>query len=163
MKKISVLFVAIVSLSVGKMSAQKIASMDYESVISAMPEAKKMTTDLDALTKAKSDELDKQAAAFQGEVEAYQKGAAALTEDQRKAKEAELQKKQQTLQQLSVTAQTDLNTKKQAALKPIVDKINAAVEKVAKANNFEFILDASAIIYKGGADATPLVKKELGL
>ena len=163
MKKISVLFVAIVSLSVGKMSAQKIASMDYESVISAMPEAKKMTTDLDALTKAKSDELDKQAAAFQGEVEAYQKGAAALTEDQRKAKETELQKKQQTLQQLSVTAQTDLNTKKQAALKPIVDKINAAVEKVAKANNFEFILDASAIIYKGGADATPLVKKELGL
>lgn len=163
MKKISVLFVAIVSLSVGKMSAQKIASMDYESIISAMPEAKKLTTDLDAFSKAKGDELNKQASAFQTEVEAYQKGAAALTEDQRKAKEEELGKKQQNLQQLQVTAQNDLAQKREAALKPIVDKINAAVEKVAKTNNFEFILDASAIIYKGGADATPLVKKELGL
>lgn len=164
MKRISVLFVAIVlCLGTGVAKAQKIASMDYESVLSSMPEAKKLTTDLETFSKTKGDELNKQAAAFQTEVDQYQKTGASLTEAQRQTKEAELQKKQQNLQQLQVTAQNDLAQRREAALKPIIDKINAAVEKVAKANGYEFILDASALIYKGGADATPLVKKQLGL
>ena len=164
MKKISVLFVAILlTLGMGVAKAQKIASMDYESVLASLPEAKKLTTDLETFSKAKGDELNKQAVAFEAEVKAYQQTGAALTEAQRKAKEEELGKKQQNLQQLQATAQNDLAQKRETALKPIIDKVNAAVAKVAKANNFEFILDASALIYKGGADATPLVKKELGL
>ena len=164
MKKISVLFVAILlTLGMGVAKAQKIASMDYESVLASMPEAKKLTTDLEAFSKAKGDELNKQATAFEAEVKAYQQTGATLTEAQRKAKEEELGKKQQNLQQLQATAQNDLAQRRETALKPIIDKINAAVEKVSKANSFDFVLDASALIYKGGADATPLVKKELGL
>ena len=164
MKKISVLFVAILlTLGMGVAKAQKIASMDYESVLASMPEAKKLTTDLEAFSKAKGDELNKQATAFEAEVKAYQQTGASLTEAQRKAKEEELGKKQQNLQQLQATAQNDLAQRRETALKPIIDKINAAVEKVSKANSFDFVLDASALIYKGGADATPLVKKELGL
>lgn len=164
MKKISVLFAAmLLTFGVGFANAQKIASMDYETVLSAMPETKKLTADLEAFSKTKGDELNKQGTAFQAELDAYQKSAATLTEAQRKAKEDELTKKQQSLQQLQLTAQNDLAQKREAALKPIIDKINAAVEKVAKANNFEFIVDASALIYKAGADATPLVKKELSL
>ena len=164
MKKISVLFVAILlTLGMGVAKAQKIASMDYESVLSSMPEAKKLTTDLETFSKAKGDELNKQAVAFEAEVIAYQQTGATLTEAQRKAKEEELGKKQQNLQQLQATAQNDLAQRRETALKPIIDKINAAVEKVSKANSFDFVLDASALIYKGGADATPLVKKELGL
>ena len=86
-----------------------------------------------------------------------------MTEAQRTAKEAELQKKQQNLQQLQQTAQNDLAQKRDAAVKPIIEKLNNAVTKVAKANGYEFVIDATALIYKGGADATPLVKKELGL
>lgn len=163
MKKLSVIFAIIAFFATGIMQAQKIASLDYEAVLTAMPEAKKMSTDLEAFSKAKGDELNKQAAAFQAEVEAYQKSAGTLTEAQRAAKEEELGKKQQNLQQLQYTAQNDLSQKREAALKPIIDKINAAVEKVAKANGFDFIIDSSALIYKGGADATPLVKKELGI
>ncbi|MGC4128313.1 MAG: OmpH family outer membrane protein [Bergeyella sp.] len=163
MKKLSAIFAIITMFAAGSANAQKIASMDYESVLSAMPEAKKLTTDLDAFSKAKGDELNKQAAAWQAEVEQYQKAAGGLTEAQRAAKEEELQKKQQNLQQLNLTAQTDLGKKREEGLKPIIDKINAAVEKVSKANGFDFVIDSSALIYKGGADATPLVKKELGI
>lgn len=164
MKKISVLFVAVLlTLGMGVAKAQKLASMDYESVLAAMPEAKKLSTDLDTFSKAKGDELNKQAVAFQAEVEAYQKTGASLTEAQRKTKEDELGKKQQNLQQLQATAQNDLAQRRENALKPIIDKLNAAVAKVAKANGYDFVVDASALIYKGGPDATPLVKKELGL
>ena len=164
MKKLSVLFATVMMLvAVGTASAQKVASMDYEAVLAAMPETKKMTTDLDTFSKTKGDELNKQAEAFQKEVQAYQAEGAKLTEAQRTAKEAELQKKQQNLQQLQQTAQADLAQRRDAGVKPIIEKLNNAVTKVAKANNFEFVIDSTALIYKGGADATPLVKKELGL
>ena len=164
MKKLSVLFAAVMMfVTVGMVNAQKVASMDYEAVLSAMPETKKMTTDLDTFSKTKSDELNKQAEAFHKEVQQYQAEGAKLTEAQRTAKEAELQKKQQNLQQLQQTAQKDLATKRDTAVKPIIEKLNNAVEKVAKANGFDFIVDSTALIYKAGPDATPLVKKELGL
>ena len=164
MKKLSVLFAAVMMFfAVGVAKAQKVASMDYEVVLSGMSETKKMTADLDAFSKVKSQELNKQAEAFQKEVQQYQADAAKLTEAQRSAKEAELQKKQQNLQQLQATAQNDLATKRDAAVKPIIDKLNRAVEKVAKANGYDFIIDSSALINKGGPDATPAVKKELGL
>ena len=164
MKKLSVLFAAVMMLvTAGAVNAQKVASMDYEAVLAAMPETKNMTTDLDTFSKTKGDELQKQAEAFQKEVQQYQADGAKLTEAQRSAKEGELQKKQQNLQQLQQTAQNDLAQRRDAAVKPIIDKLNNAVAKVAKANGFDFIIDSTALIYKGGPDATPLVKKELGL
>ena len=164
MKKLSVLFAAVMMLvTAGAVNAQKVASMDYEAVLAAMPETKKMTTDLDTFSKTKGDELQKQAEAFQKEVQQYQADGAKLTEAQRTAKEGELQKKQQNLQQLQQTAQNDLAQRRDAAVKPIIDKLNNAVAKVAKDNGFDFIIDSTALIYKGGPDATPLVKKELGL
>lgn len=165
MKKLSVLFAAIgMFLAVGVAKAQKIASMDYEAVLAAMPETKKMTADLDAFSKTKGDELNKQAESFQKEVQQYQQvDAAKMTGAQRDVKEAELQKKQQSLQQIQQTAQNDLAQKRDAAVKPIIEKLNNAVNKVAKASGYEFIIDGSALIYKGGADVTEAVKKELGL
>lgn len=164
MKKLSVLFAAVMMIAtVGVAKAQKVAMMDYEAVLAVMPETKKMTTDLEAFSKTKGDELGKQADAFQKEVQAYQAEGAKLTEAQRTAKEADLQKKQQSLQAIQQTAQNDLAQRRDAAVKPIVEKLNKAVEKVAKASGYDFIIDAGALIYKGGPDATPAVKKELGL
>ena len=74
-----------------------------------------------------------------------------------------MQNKQQNLQQLQQSDQQDLASRRDAAVKPIIEKLNNAVNKVAKANGFDFIIDATALIYEGGPDATPLVKKELGL
>jgi len=40
-----------------------------------------------------------------------------------------------------------------------------AVNKVAKANGYEYIMDVNSVglVYKGGPDATAAVKKELNL
>lgn len=164
MKKLTVLFAAVMMFATaGVAKAQKVASMDYEAILAVMPETKKMTADLEAFSKTKGEEINKQAEAFQKEVQQYQAEGAKLTEAQRQAKEAELNKKQQNLQAIQQTAQNDLAQRRDAAIKPVIEKLNKAVEKVAKASGFEFIIDAGALVYKGGPDATPLVKKELGL
>ncbi len=65
---------------------------------------------------------------------------------------------------MSEAAQKDYTEKQQAAYAPI-DKKFEATEKAAKANGWDFIFDSNTmgLIYKGGADATAAVKKELGL
>ena len=88
-----------------------------------------------------------------------------MTEAQRGAKEQDLQKKQQNLQQLFQLAQQDLSKRQGDAYAPIEKKINDAVEKVAKANGWDFIFDSNTVglIYRGGTDATTAVRKELSL
>ncbi|ADQ82220.1 OmpH/Skp family outer membrane protein [Riemerella anatipestifer] len=166
MKKLSVLFAAVMMfVSMGTAKAQKVATVDVEAILSMMPEKKKADEQLLSVFKAKQAEIQKQAQAWQEEVAAYQKAAATMTEAQRTAKEGELQKKQQNIQQMSEAAQKDYTEKQQAAYAPIDKKFMEATEKAAKANGWDFIFDSNTmgLIYKGGADATAAVKKELGL
>ena len=91
MKKLSVLFAAVMMLvTAGAVNAQKVASMDYEAVLAAMPETKNIFSDLVTFSKTKGDELQKQAEAFQKEVQQYQADGAKMTEAQRSAKEGVL-------------------------------------------------------------------------
>lgn len=164
MKKLSVLFaVAVLVLSTGIAKAQKLAHLNYEEVLAMMPETKKATTDLENFSKTKEAELKKLGDAWQADVQKYQTEGAKMTETARQAKEQELQKTQQNLQQMGLAAQQDIQKRRETLLQPIVEKLNAAIEKAAKANGYDYILDASALIYRGGTDATAAVKKELGL
>lgn len=166
MKRTSLLFaIAMVVMSFGTMNAQKLATLDVVGVLNAMPEKKKADEQLEAFSKTKEAELEKQAQSFQREVENYQKEAGKLSEQQRASKEQDLQKKQQNLQQLYQVAQQDLAKRQADAYAPIEKKINDAVEKVAKTNGYDFIFDVNTVglIYRGGADATAAVRKELGL
>ena len=166
MKKTGLLLaLTMVLMSFGTMKAQKIATLDVAGILNDMPEKKKADEQLEAFSKTKEAEIEKQGQALQKEIEAYQKEAAKMTEAQRGAKEQDLQKKQQNLQQLFQLAQQDLSKRQGDAYAPIEKKINDAVEKVAKANGWDFIFDSNTVglIYRGGIDATTAVRKELGL
>lgn len=166
MKKLSVLFSVVLLFTAATLSkAQKTAHLDVNAVLSLMPEKKKADEKLEAISKAKGAEIEKQAQAWQAEVAAYQKEAGKLTEAQRKAKEEALMKKQQNIQGIQQAAQKDLAEKTEIEYAPIEKKFQIAVDKVAKANGWDYIIDgnSSVLIYKAGPDATPAVKKELGL
>lgn len=165
MKKLSVLFAAVVMLFSVGMKAQKVASMDVAGVLSLMPEKKKADEQLDAYSKAKQAEMQKEAQPYQAIAQKYQEEAATQTAEVNKKREAELQKMQSELQTKAAAVQKDVADKTDATYAPIEAKFNAAVDKVAKANGWDFIFDANSpsLIYKAGPDATALVKKELGL
>lgn len=165
MKKLSVFFAAVMMfVAVGFTNAQKVAALDYQEILALMPETKKVTSELDTFSKTKEAELKKQADAFQAEVQKYQSEGAKMTEAQRQTKETELAKKQQDLQQLSFTAQQDLNKKRESLLQPVIDRLNNTIEKVSKAQGWDYVIDSSALIYSNGKiDGTAAVKKELGI
>lgn len=166
MKKLSILFAAVVMfMSFGVAKAQKMATADVTAILNMMPEKIKADEQLKAFSTAKQAEIEKAATAWQAEVQKYQAGAAKLTQPQKDAKEAELTKTQQQIQQMSQAAQKDLGEKSDAAYGPIEKRLNDAINRAAKANGWDFIFDSATqgLIYKAGPDATAAVKKELGL
>ncbi|MGL6125906.1 OmpH family outer membrane protein [Chryseobacterium artocarpi] len=166
MKKLSVLFAAVMMVvSVGMAKAQKIATLDVLGVLNAMPEKKKADADLKTFLDAKQAEIKKKADAAQTKYQQYQTEAPKKTADENKAREEEMKKLADDIQQMQDKAQKDLQAKQELAFGPIEKKLNDAVEKVSKANGYEYVMDANspAFLYKAGADATAAVKKELGI
>ncbi|WP_312298702.1 OmpH family outer membrane protein [Chryseobacterium sp.] len=166
MKKLSVLFAAVMMVvSVGMAKAQKIATLDVLGVLNAMPEKKKADADLKTFLDTKQAEIKKKADAGQAKLKQYSEEAPKKTADENKAREAELQKIQEEIAQMQEKAQKDLQAKQEVVFGPIEKKLNDAVEKVSKANGYEYVMDANspAFLYKAGTDATAAVKKELGI
>ncbi len=166
MKKLSVLFAALfVMVATTTMNAQKLASLDVNAVLNLMPDKKKADEKLDALSKVKQAEIDKQRKEAEELYKKYSDEAAKQTPQVNEQRGQELQKRQEQIQQMMAAASKDLQDKTDIEYTPIEKRFQAAVDKVAKANGWDFIVDSNAniLIYKGGPDATALVKKELGL
>lgn len=71
---------------------------------------------------------------------------------------------QQRLQEFETLANEDIQMKKQELLKPLVDKINVAIEEVAKEGNYTYVFDSSVgvLLYsKESEDLSEKVKVKL--
>ena len=70
------------------------------------------------------------------------------------------------IQQFQQTAQKELGQKEMDLTKPLWEKAQAAIKKVAKAKGLNYVLDATSpgtvLFMEGGIDLMPEVKKELG-
>ena len=164
MKKLSVLFAAVMMfVAVGVAKAQKIASLDVASVLSVMPEKIKLDQQMKTLSDTKKAELEKKRTAAQQTFEKYQKEASTQTQQVNEQRSAEMEKLQSNLQQEAMAGEKDIREKYDAGLAPIEAKIKDAISKVAKAKGYDFIVDDTVFVYKGGPDATQDVKAQLGI
>jgi len=164
MKKLSVLFAAAAMfMAVGYAKAQKIASLDVTAVLNVMPDKIKLDQQMKTLSDAKKAELDKKRATAQQLFEKYQKEAPTQTQAINETRNAELEKLQSNLQAEAQAGEKDLRDKYETGLDPIEKKIQAAISKVATAKGYEWIIDSTVFVHKGGADATQDVKTELGI
>ena len=166
MKKLSVLFAAaMMVVSVGMAKAQKIATLDVAGILNAMPEKKKADTEITTFVNAKQAEMKKKAEAAQTKYALYTKEAPTKTEAENKARGEEMQKLQEEMAQMEDKMRKDATAKQDLLFEPIEKKLMDVVTKVAKANGYDYIMDANStgLVYKAGPDATAAVKKELGL
>jgi len=82
----------------------------------------------------------------------------------RQIKEKELADLQNRIQEFQYNVQDDLEQKQFELIKPFQDKIQQAINDVAKENGYVYIFDTQVLLYsEGGNDVTPLVKKKLGI
>ena len=151
--------------------AQKFGYIDTEFITSKMPEYQKVQAALNAQTKAWLKEVsDKQLAVAQLEKE-YHLEELLLTDELRQQRLSILKSKDQeakAFQQKIFGEEGELFKAKQSAMKPILEEISKALERVVRQKRLDFVFDKAndglALIYTNPIhDYSDYVLEELGL
>jgi outer membrane protein len=167
MKHLKPLFIAILMAApMTFASAQsKIAHIDTQKLISEMPEVVAAQKQLEQLEKTYTTEIENTYKEFQTKAQTYSADAANQTDVTNQARQKELETMQQNINQYRETAAQDLQKKQVEMMRPLYDKAKVAIEKVAAAQGFDYVLDASAggsVIMAKGKDLMADVKADLG-
>ena len=144
----------------------KLGHINTDELISTMPEALAVQTELQSYKKG----LESSLAAMQAEGEQkladYQQNEATMSDVVKQDKIRELESIQQRILEFQQSAQESLAAKEQELLTPIIDKVNTAIQDVAKEGNFIYIFDTryGNILYAAESEnVLSLVKAKLEL
>ena len=145
-------------------SSNVIAYMEMEKIVQGMPEYKKAQSDLEAYAKQQQQHLKNKAEAIKKYEDGIlqQKQAGGLSPKAEQEAQQKSQKMRASLQEDQKKAQQLIAAKERNVMQPIETKFGEAVNAVAKANNYAYIVDVKVFLYyKGGVDATALIQAEL--
>lgn len=169
MKKLfKVALVAICMLLAGNFAEaqSKVGYVDFQTIVSLMPQAKTIKTQLDAYSKQFTDQLTLLNNELNSKGQAFQKEGTAMTDAVRTLKQAELQDIQKRIQDYQTSAQQQFNDKTNELSKPLIDQVKAAITAVAKEKGYNYVLDSgqiTLIVAPEGDDLLAAVKLKLGL
>lgn len=153
----------------GLMAQLKIGYTNVEYVLSLMPEAKQIESDLKSYEKQLSTRLEAKYKDYQTKAADYQQNGQTMAEDVRADVENELLSMQQSIQQFEADAQQKLANKQNEYLQPVFEKIGVAIEQVSKENGYTHVFSMnssgiSILLYAREEDnVTNLVLKKLGI
>lgn len=169
MKKILFSLLMVAGFSFASM-AQRYAIIDTRYILDKMPEYKDAQKTLDATADMWQKEIDKKQDDLNKMYRDFEAEKVMLTDDLRKKREDELfnrEKEVRDLQKKRFGYEGDLFKERQKLIKPIQDKVYAAVQKLAVARSYDFILDKSesitVIFADPKLDKSEDVLKELGV
>jgi outer membrane protein len=167
MKNVKKLFVAVVLIAAtGFVNAQsKVAHINVQELLAAMPEMLAAQAELKKLQSTYSADLESSMTEFQNKATQYQNEAASKTREENEKRALELQGFEKNIQEARNAAMQEMQKKEAELYAPITEKAKAAIEKVAAAQGFDYVIDASpggGVIVAKGKDLLPEVKQELG-
>ncbi len=144
--KTKLLAVALIALGAFSTSAQtqKIGYANAEYILTLLPEAKQIESDLKAYETQLQNQLQAKYQDFQQKATEYQQSAATMIDAVRADKEKELQDMQTQLQQFQQNAETSMLNKRNELLAPAVEKIGKAIKAVAEANGYSHVFSAGS-------------------
>jgi outer membrane protein len=169
-KYLGILFVTVlvtVSSAFAQKTDYKFGHINSNELLSVMPERDSARIELQSYSQMLQQEMEAMQVEYQNKVNTYLEKQETYSDLVKQSKETELQEMQRRVQEFQATAQQDYQQKEAEIFQPIMDKAQAAIEKVAKANGFTYVFDlgAGGVLYfsEKSIDILPLVKKELGI
>lgn len=167
MKRV-ILTVMFALATLGIASAQKYCVIDSEKVFKSLDEYNQAITQLDELGKAYQAEVDKMYKNVETIYNNYMAQRENLSASSRASLEQQILQKEEEAQKYQQEVFGDngaLMKKRLELIKPIQEKVFAAIEAYAKANGYELVLDKASnasILYNGSAvDHTDAIIKTL--
>jgi outer membrane protein len=144
----------------------KIGYINFQSLVTQMPEVKTIKTTLDVYQKQFIDQLTTMNTELTTKGQDFQKNSGTMTDAVRSVKQSELQDLQKRMQDYQTDAQQKVEAKSNELEKPIIDKARAAVAAVAKEKGYTYVFDSSQtqlLVSPDGDDLLAAVKLKLGL
>lgn len=160
-KLITIIALAVITVAA---SAQKIAHVNAQALMLALPDYKVASDELERFAGEKKKELDMYFTMYQTAQNEFQAALPTLTEEIKKQRYEELMERQQIIEGKEGEFQQEVALKEQKLVEPIMKKVRDAIAKVAKENGYTYVFDQSTLLYFG--DATSIdtkVKTSLGI
>jgi outer membrane protein len=143
----------------------KVAHIDVTQLLSAMPEMKAAEAELKKLQETYNADIQASMTELRNKFTQYQNEAAAKSKEENDKRAIELQGFEKNIGEAQQAAQQDFQKKQAELFAPISEKAKTAIEKVAAAQGFDYVIDAQAgggLIVAKGKDLLADVKKQLG-
>lgn len=169
MKKTIILVCTLFMVAVG-VQAQRYAIVDTKYILDKMPEYKDAQKKLDQTSEQWQKEIEVKQAELDKMYKDFDAEQVMLSEMLKKKREDEIflkEKEVRELQRKRFGFEGDLFKKRQELIKPIQDKVYNAIQKIAVAKQYDFILDKSegitVIFADPKLDRSEDVLRELGV
>ena len=171
MKKILLLLIVFSGLVATTVRAQqRYAVIDTKYILSKIPEYKDADRKLQLIGEQWQKEIDDKQAVLNTMYKNYEAEQFMLTEELKKKREDELFVKEKEIRELQKRRfgyEGDLFKERQRLVKPVQDKIYNAIQKIAIAKSYDFVLDKSegitVIFADPKLDKSDEILKEMGI
>ncbi|MFZ9003773.1 MAG: OmpH family outer membrane protein [Bacteroidetes bacterium] len=164
-KKVAVAVVLFVAATSFVQAQSKIAHINVTELLSQMPEMKAAQAELKKLEETYRADIQSSLDELKNKLTQYNNEASAMSQEENQKRALELQGFERNIGEAQQAAQQELAKKQGDLFEPISVKAKDAIEKVAAAQGYDYVVDASpgaGVIVAKGKDLLPDVKKELG-
>lgn len=170
MTKRTVLFAAIFSVFAFALQAQRIAIVDVNEVLSALPEYEQAQNEIDVVAKAWQQEIAQEYDKVKSMYNEYQAEQVLMSSEMKTKKEDEIMNKEKAVREMQKRKfgpEGELFQKRQELVQPIQEKVFEAIQSYADDRGYDIILDKSSntgiLFTSDNFDKTDDIKKRLGV
>jgi outer membrane protein len=165
LKNIAVALVLFVAAT-GFVNAQsKIAHINVSELLAEMPEMKAAQAELQKLQETYRADIESSMTELKNKYTQYSNEASSKSAEENEKRALELQGFERNIGEAQQAAQQELSKKQAELFEPISKKAKEAIEKVAAAQGYDYVIDATqggGLIVAKGPDLLSAVKQELG-
>lgn len=144
-----------------------IAHINTAAVLDAMPDKVKAEKDLEQFYRQLQNQLQIMVNEYQTKMQDYEVNQATMSDYVKQSKEKEIVDLQTRIQQFQANAENEFEAKRADLLKPILNKIQNAINAVSRESELSYVIDIStgAAVFLGeeSIDITYMVMKKLGI
>lgn len=168
MKIVKYLALGVMIMTATMVKAQKFGYINSQALLAEMPQVKQAEANLDALKKQLQKKGQQMLTGLESKYKDLQRKEAQgeLSPKQLETEAQNIKAEEAKIGQFEQDMQKQLMTKQEELMKPVIDKINDAIQAVAKEGGYTYIFDAIGgfILYADeNQDVTAQVKAKLGI
>ena len=166
LKPVLIVVLMLAATTAWSQSNLKIGYIDSQALIELMPEKDSVESALIAYQRSLEEQIGAMYVEYQNKVADYTNNVDGMSEIIKQTKQREIGDLETRITEFQQSAEQDFATKQQQLFEPLINKAKNAINEVAKANGFTYILDVrmgTVLYYEKGENILPLVRAKLGL